>query len=60
MAALHQAADPVMPPGVLRFASLTAALHAGFQVCGHTADGYLVKIRTVRGWGLASVSVAAG
>jgi hypothetical protein len=47
-------------PGVLRFSSLTAALHAGFQVCGHTAGGYLVKLKTTRGWGLAIATVSEG
>jgi hypothetical protein len=33
-------------------AALIAPLRARLQVCGQTADGSLVKIKTARGWAL--------
>jgi hypothetical protein len=39
------------------FDSLKAAIDAGFQIYDRTATGYLVRIRTPRGWALAIVDV---
>ncbi|MBV9272180.1 MAG: hypothetical protein JO165_13885 [Candidatus Eremiobacteraeota bacterium] len=37
------------------FATLTAALRAGYQVYDRTAIGYLVRTRTAHGWAIAAV-----
>ncbi|GAC1387942.1 MAG: hypothetical protein NVSMB31_01090 [Vulcanimicrobiaceae bacterium] len=42
--------------GVVVFKSLAAALHAGYQVYDRTADGYLVRVMTSRGWAMALVN----
>jgi hypothetical protein len=41
--------------GILTFQSLGQALRAGYHVYDRTADGYLVRTRTPRGWALALV-----
>jgi hypothetical protein len=41
--------------GVVVFRSITDALRAGYQVCGRTEDGYLVRVRTTAGWAMALV-----
>ena len=41
--------------GLLTFQSLNHAVRAGYQVCDRTENGYLVRIRTQRGWALALV-----
>jgi hypothetical protein len=40
-------------PGLIVFKSLAEALKAGFQVCGRTSDGYLVRTKTASGWAMA-------
>ena len=45
--------------GVMVFKSIPEALRAGYQVYDRTADGYLVRIRTERGWALALVCCKA-
>jgi hypothetical protein len=40
---------------MLVFHSITEAVKAGFQVYDRTANGYLVRIKTERGWALALV-----
>ena len=42
---------------MLVFHSLTDALSAGYQVYDRTATGYLVRIKTERGWALALVEL---
>ncbi len=42
--------------GLLVFKSLADALRAGFQVYDKTADGYLVRTRTMNGWAIALVT----
>jgi hypothetical protein len=42
--------------GLLVFKSITEALRAGYQVYDRTADGYLVRIQTSRGWAMALVN----
>ncbi len=39
--------------GIVEFGSLRDAQAAGFEVCGEDANGYLVRIRTARGWAMA-------
>jgi hypothetical protein len=46
--------------GLMRFPSLSEALRYGFEVCGRTKDGYLVRTRTERGWALAVVVIDNG
>lgn len=41
--------------GLQVFTNLAAALRAGYQVYDRTADGYLVRTRTPRGWAMALV-----
>ncbi len=41
--------------GLVVFKSLSDAVRAGFQICGNTAAGYLVRTRTHAGWALAVV-----
>jgi hypothetical protein len=43
--------------GIVRFTSLSEAIHAGFQVYDRTSDGYLVRTRTSAGWALALVTL---
>lgn len=45
--------------GLVVFQSLVDALRAGYQVYDRTADGYLVRTRTDRGWAMALVSCKA-
>jgi hypothetical protein len=47
-------------PGLVRFNSLAEAIRNGFQVCGQCPEGYLVRIRTERGWAMAIARVAEG
>jgi hypothetical protein len=42
--------------GIVVFNSLIDALRAGYTVYDRTADGYLVRIRTARGWATALVN----
>ena len=44
-------------PGIVVFPSLAAALHAGFEIYDRTAEGYLVRTRTTRGWAFAIAHV---
>ena len=44
-------------PGLVVFKSLSEAIRAGFQVCGSTSTGYLVRARTAAGWALALVEL---
>jgi hypothetical protein len=41
--------------GLVVFKSLAEAARAGFQICGNTPAGYLVRTRTPAGWALAVV-----
>lgn len=41
--------------GMMTFPTLAAALAAGFELLDRTADGYLVRARTAKGWALALV-----
>lgn len=41
--------------GLTTFPTLTAALHAGYQVYDRTPRGYLMRTRTATGWALAIV-----
>ena len=41
--------------GLVVFKSLSEAVRAGFQICGTTATGYLVRAQTPAGWALALV-----
>ncbi len=41
--------------GLVVFKSLAQALNAGYQVYDRTADGYLVRVLTARGWAMALV-----
>jgi hypothetical protein len=43
--------------GIVVFRSLAEAIHAGFEVYDRTAEGYLVRMRTARGWALALVTL---
>jgi hypothetical protein len=38
------------------FKSVADAIRAGFEVYDRTPDGYLVRIRTGRGWAMALVN----
>jgi hypothetical protein len=44
-------------PGITVFSSVPAALRAGYHVFDRTADGYLMRTRTARGWALALVDL---
>lgn len=44
---------------MLIFHSVPDALQAGYQIYDRTRTGYLVRIRTERGWVLALVELAA-
>jgi hypothetical protein len=41
--------------GLLVFHTLAEALHAGYTVCGRTAEGYKVHISTAKGFQMALV-----
>jgi hypothetical protein len=41
--------------GIVVFPSVAAAIQAGFEVYDRTAEGYLVRILTARGWAFALV-----
>jgi hypothetical protein len=45
--------------GIVVFSSVSEALRAGFQIYDRTSSGYLVRMRTARGWALALVYVPA-
>ena len=45
--------------GITVFSSVSEALRAGFQVYDRTSYGYLVRMRTARGWALAVVNVVS-
>ncbi len=42
--------------GLTVFTSLADAIRAGFQVYDRTAEGYLVRTKTDRGWAMAVVT----
>jgi hypothetical protein len=42
--------------GLMVFKSVADAIKAGFEVYDRNADGYLVRIRTSRGWAMALVN----
>lgn len=44
---------------MLIFRSVTDALQAGYHIYDRTRTGYLVRIKTERGWALALVELAA-
>jgi hypothetical protein len=44
---------------MLIFHSISEALHAGYHVYDRTQTGYLVRIKTERGWALALVELCA-
>jgi hypothetical protein len=39
--------------GIIRFRSLAEAVRQGYEVCGETDTGYLLRIMTARGWAMA-------
>lgn len=39
--------------GIIRFRSLAEAIRLGYQVYGKTPTGYLLRIKTARGWAMA-------
>jgi len=41
--------------GIVVFPSVVAALNAGFEIYDRTAEGYLARVRTARGWAFALV-----
>ena len=41
--------------GIMTFNSISSALRAGYQVYDRTEKGYVVRIKTQAGWGLALV-----
>jgi hypothetical protein len=43
--------------GIVTFPTLAAAIKAGFQVYDRTPEGYLVRIRTAKGWAFALVAL---
>jgi hypothetical protein len=43
--------------GLMIFNSLSEAIRNGFQVYAECPDGYLVRIRTERGWAMAIARV---
>ena len=43
--------------GLRVFHSISEALRAGFEIADRTANGYLARTRTPRGWALALVEV---
>jgi hypothetical protein len=44
-------------PGVIVFPNLASAIRAGYQVHDKTQTGYVVRIKTARGWAQALVEV---
>jgi len=44
---------------MLIFHSVPEALRAGYQIYDRTQTGYLVRIKTDRGWALALVELAS-
>ena len=44
---------------MLIFRSVAEALQAGYQIYGRTQTGYLVRIKTERGWALALVELVS-
>jgi hypothetical protein len=42
--------------GLTVFTSLAEALRAGFQIYDRTAEGYLVRTLTAKGWAMALVT----
>ena len=44
---------------MLVFYSVTEALQAGYHIYDRTQTGYLVRIKTDRGWALALVELVA-
>ena len=44
-------------PGLIVFRNLAEALRAGFEVFDRTANGYIVRTRTDRGYALAVVDL---
>lgn len=44
---------------MLIFRSVADALHAGYHVYDRTKTGYLVRIKTARGWALALVELVS-
>jgi hypothetical protein len=45
---------------MLVFHSLPQAIRAGYQIVEPTSNGYLVRIRTAKGWALALVELRSG
>lgn len=43
--------------GIVVFRSLAEAINAGFEVYDRSPDGYLVRLRTARGWAFAIVAL---
>jgi hypothetical protein len=43
--------------GIEEFYSLADAIRAGYQVCGQTDVGYLVRRMTPAGWAMAAVII---
>ncbi len=41
--------------GIVVFATLLEAIRAGYHLYDRTSTGYLVRIRTLRGWAFALV-----
>lgn len=39
--------------GIIRFRSLAEAIRQGYEVYDKTDTGYLLRIKTARGWGMA-------
>lgn len=44
-------------PGIVTFPTLAEALKAGFEIYERTAAGYVVRIRTAKGWAFALVTL---
>ncbi|MFY9780056.1 MAG: hypothetical protein WAJ85_06035 [Candidatus Baltobacteraceae bacterium] len=45
--------------GIVVYESLAAALRDGYHVFDRTSDGYVIRIRTARGWALALAKPSA-
>ena len=43
--------------GIMVFTTLAAAIRAGYQVYDRIPGGYLVRMRTARGWAMALVDL---
>jgi hypothetical protein len=41
--------------GIMTFNSISSALRAGYHVYDRTEEGFVVRIKTQAGWGLALV-----